>query len=251
MPGQFTDRVVLITGAGSGIGAACALAFAREGARVAVADVNADSAAETVEKIRQGGGESIGINVDVTQNDQVAAMIERVLQQWGRLDIAHNNAGISCGQAKVGDVDETDFDRVIAVNLKGVWLCMKHALQPMLKQGNGVIINTASALALTALPNSSPYIASKHAVAGLTKTAALEYAKSGIRINAVCPGLIATPLVPAALTARASTDTSAVFAMGRLGTVEEVASAVLWLASDSASFVTGTLLTVDGGWTAS
>lgn len=251
MPGQFTDRVVLITGAGSGIGAACALAFAREGARVAVADINADNTAATVEKIRQAGGEAMGITVDVTQNDQVAAMVERVLQQWGRLDIAHNNAGIGSGQATVGDVDEAVFDRVIAVNLKGVWLCMKHALQPMLKQGSGVIINTASALALTAMPNLSPYVASKHAVVGLTKTAALEYAKSGIRINAVCPGFIATPLVPAALSARASTDTGAAFAMGRLGTVEEVASAVLWLACDSASFVTGTLLTVDGGWTAS
>jgi NAD(P)-dependent dehydrogenase (short-subunit alcohol dehydrogenase family) len=251
MPGQFTDRVVLITGAGSGIGAACALAFAREGARVAVADINADNTDATVEKIRQAGGEAMGITVDVTQNDQVAAMVERVLQQWGRLDIAHNNAGIGSGQATVGDVDEAVFDRVIAVNLKGVWLCMKHALQPMLKQGSGVIINTASALALTAMPNLSPYVASKHAVVGLTKTAALEYAKSGIRINAVCPGFIATPLVPAALSARASTDTGAAFAMGRLGTVEEVASAVLWLASDSASFVTGTLLTVDGGWTAS
>jgi NAD(P)-dependent dehydrogenase (short-subunit alcohol dehydrogenase family) len=251
MSAQFSKKVVLITGAGSGIGAACALAFAREGARVAVADINEAHAATTVEQIHSLGGEAIAISVDVTQSTQVAAMVERVLHQWGKLDIAFNNAGIGGAAAKTGDMEESVFDNIVAVNLKGVFLCMKYVLQPMLSQGGGVIINMASALALTVLPNQCAYTASKHAVAGLTKAAAVEYAQSGIRINAVCPGMIDTPMLRGSARARAGIDLGAVQPMGRIGTVEEVASAVLWLASDGSSFVTGTLLPVDGGWVAS
>ena len=251
MASQFSEKVVLITGAGSGIGAACALAFAREGARVAVADIHEAHAHATVEQIRGLGGEAIAIGVDVTQSAQVAAMVERVLQQWGKLDIAFNNAGIGGAAAATADMEESVFDNIIAVNLKGVWLCMKHALQPMLNQRSGVIINMASALALTVLANQCAYTASKHAVAGLTKAAAVEYAQAGIRINAVCPGMIDTPMLRGSARARAGIDLSAVQPMGRIGTVDEVAAAVLWLASDGASFVTGTLLSVDGGWVAS
>ncbi len=251
MTQQFRNQVVLVTGAGSGIGQATALAFARGGARVAVADIDAAAGAETVAKIAAADGEALFFRVDVTRASEVEQLVRQIAQTWGRLDIAHNNAGISCPNALTAETLEADFDRVLAINLKGVWLCMKYAIDQMLAQGSGIIVNSASALSLTVLPGSSPYNASKHAVAGLTKTAAVEYASKNIRINAVCPGVIVTPMLesnrpdPAFIEALVG-----LHPVGRLGMVEEIANAVLWLASPGASFVHGTLLSVDGGWAA-
>lgn len=251
MTPQFDRKVVLITGAGSGIGRAAALAFARHGAMVAVADITDADGIETVAQIEASGGIARFFKVNVSKSDEVEYLIRRVVDTWGRLDIALNNAGITNDMAPITETSEEDFDRVIAVNLKGVWLCMKYAIAQMLKQGGGVIVNTASALSLTVLPGSSAYIASKHGVAGLTKTGAVEYGKHNIRINAVCPGVIRTPL----LANRPNADELeksliALHPIGRLGTGEDVANCLLWLASDAASFVHGALISVDGGWVA-
>lgn len=252
MQQAFAQKVVFVTGAASGIGRASALAFARQGARVAVVDMTVVDGEETVRLIRDAGGEAIFFRVDVTRAAEVEQFIADIVSQWGRIDIAHNNAGISSAQVPTAEIREEDFDRVLAVNLKGVWLCMKYAINQMLKQGGGAIVNTASALSLTVLPNSAPYNASKHAVAALTKTAAIEYAKHNIRINAVCPGVIRTPLLENTPGVEHIRDALiALHPIGRLGEVDEVAKAVLWLASDDASFSTGSLLSVDGGWVAS
>jgi NAD(P)-dependent dehydrogenase (short-subunit alcohol dehydrogenase family) len=248
---QFAEKVALVTGAGSGIGRATALAFAREGARVAVADINVDSARETVALIAVAGGEAAEFQVDVTNATSVEDLFRAIVQRWGRVDIAHNNAGITGEFALTAKVREDDFDNVIAVNLKGVWLCMKYAIQQMQRQGGGAIVNTASALSFVTMRGCAPYTATKHAVAGLTKSAAVEYAKHNIRINAVCPGVIETPMLQTVdnLDSRTS-GLLALHPAARFGRAAEVASAVLWLASDAASFTTGTLLSVDGGWAA-
>jgi NAD(P)-dependent dehydrogenase (short-subunit alcohol dehydrogenase family) len=246
---SFQDRVVLVTGAGSGIGQASALAFAQAGARVAVVDID-DSGALTQAQIEAEGGVARFFRADVTRAADVEGMVRDTVVAWGRLDILHNNAGITSAQANTADTLEADFDRVMAVNVKGVWLCMKVGIAQMLKQGGGVIVNTGSAMSLTALPGSAPYNASKHAVAGLTRTAALEYAKQNIRINAVCPGVITTPLLAKTPGVDKIMDVlTSVHPIGRLGTLDEVTSAVLWLASDGASFAIGSMLSVDGGWT--
>jgi NAD(P)-dependent dehydrogenase (short-subunit alcohol dehydrogenase family) len=246
---SFEDKVVLVTGAGSGIGRASALAFARAGAKVAVVDVGADAGAQTLDLIHNENGEALFFRADITDASAVEDCVKQIVTRWGRLDIAHNNAGISSRQSLTADTLEADFDRVLAVNLKGVWLCMKYEIAQMLQQGGGIIVNTGSALSLRVLPGSVAYNASKHAVAGLTKTAAVEYAKQNIRINAVCPGVIHTPLLDNTPGSDQIMDKLiAVHPIGRLGHVDEVTGAVLWLASESASFVTGTLLSVDGGW---
>lgn len=251
MEKQFSTKVVLITGAGSGIGRAAALAFAAEGARVAVADITATGADETVSLIEAAGGVARVFRVDVTRAAEVEALVRHVVETWGRLDVILNNAGVDNEMAPIVDTSEADFDRVMAVNVKGVWLCMKYAIAQMLQQGGGVVINTASALSLTVLPGSSPYNASKHAVAGLTKTCAVEYGAKNIRINAICPGVIRTPLLENHPNlAELEKSLLPLHPIGRLGTVEEVADVILWLASDQASFVHGALVTVDGGWTA-
>lgn len=251
MSKEFDQKVVLITGAGSGIGRATALAFGREGARVGVADITEKEGRETVAEIEAAGGSARFFKVNVTRADEVEKMIADVVAAWGRLDIIHNNAGITNVSANLTETSEADFDRVIAVNLKGVWLCMKYAVTQMLKQGGGVVINTASALSFTVLPGSAPYIATKHGVAGLTKTCAVEYGGQNIRINAVCPGVIKTPLLenlPNAVELEQSLIP--LHPIGRLGTGADVANAVLWLASDKAAFVHGALISVDGGWVA-
>lgn len=251
MEKQFSTKVVLITGAGSGIGRAAALAFAAEGARVAVADITTAGADETVSLIEAAGGVARVFRVDVTRAAEVEALVRHVVETWGRLDVILNNAGVDNEMAPIVDTSEADFDRVMAVNVKGVWLCMKYAIAQMLQQGGGVVINTASALSLTVLPGSSPYNASKHAVAGLTKTCAVEYGAKNIRINAICPGVIRTPLLENHPNLpELEQSLLPLHPIGRLGTVEEVADVILWLASDKASFVHGALVTVDGGWTA-
>lgn len=251
MDKQFKDKVVLITGAGSGIGRAAALAFAAEGANVAVVDVTEAAGQDVVAQIEAAGGSARFFRVDVTRAEQVEQLVRHVVETWGRLDITLNNAGVDNDMAPITETAEADFDRVMAVNVKGVWLCMKYAIAQMQKQGGGVVINTASALSLTVLPGSSPYNASKHAVAGLTKTCAVEYGAHNIRINAICPGVIRTPLLEKHPDLPAlEKSLLPLHPIGRLGTVQEVADVILWLASDKASFVHGALVTVDGGWTA-
>ena len=249
MTGQFDQKVVLITGAGTGIGRATALAFGREGARVAVADISAAEGEQTVAQIRAAGGTADFHRVDVTKAAEVEQLVADVVARWGRLDVIHNNAGIVCESAPITEMPEADFDRVTAVNQKGVWLCMKYAIAQMLRQGGGVVINTASALSFHVLAGSSAYVASKHAVAGLTKTCAVEYGGRNIRINAVCPGVIKTPLLelrPNA--AELEQSLLALHPIGRLGSGNDIAECVLWLASDKAAFVHGAMISVDGGW---
>ncbi|MFA7555944.1 MAG: glucose 1-dehydrogenase [Spongiibacteraceae bacterium] len=245
---DFKGKVVFITGAGAGLGFACAQSFVKAGAKVALADISSEAVSSAVVSLGEQGGEVIGLTGDVSIAADVERMLAEVIKSFGRLDIAVNNAGISSALVPLAETQESDYDRVMGVNIKGVWLCMRAELQQMEQQGSGCIVNIASALSQKTYPGASFYVSSKFAVAGLTRNAAVEYATKNIRINAVCPGNVATPLVVSAVE-----DTSALaelHAMKRLGTPEEIANAVLFLASDLASFNTGTLLPVDGGWTA-
>ena len=246
---DFEGKVLLVTGGGSGIGRATALAFAREKARVVVSDINIQGGEETVEAIKRIGGDSIFIKTDVTAAADVETMVGRTIQNYGRLDYAHNNAGIGPSHLPTAQCSEEAWEKIINTNLKGIWLCMKYEIPEMLKQGCGAIVNTASVAGFVGTPKRPAYTASKHGVVGLTKAAALDYIKTGIRINAVCPGLIRTPMVERTYKVRPeSTDTYASgLPSGRMGTPEEVAQAVLWLCSEAASYVNGHALTIDGG----
>jgi NAD(P)-dependent dehydrogenase (short-subunit alcohol dehydrogenase family) len=252
MAGLLEGKSALITGGGGGIGRATALAFAREGARVAVADAAQQTAQETVALINKAGGQAMTLTGDVTDASVVEAMVKSVVAAYGRLDCAFNNAGIAGFQVdasgkKTADWSEQSFDRMIAVNLKGVWLCMKHELPQMVAQGGGAIVNTASIAGLIGLPTSSAYVAAKHGVVGLTKTAAMEYAEDGIRVNCVNPGYITTPMTKEAVETRGA-EILAKVPMGRMGVPEEIAEAVVWMCSDKASFMTGAAQVVDGGY---
>jgi NAD(P)-dependent dehydrogenase (short-subunit alcohol dehydrogenase family) len=254
MAGILDGKVALVTGGGGGIGRATALAMVREGARVAVADFVATAARDTVAQINAAGGQAITLTGDVTSADDVRAMVEDTVTAYGRLDCAFNNAGIagyqvnSIGQ-KTAEWSEESFDRMIAVNLKGVWLCMKEEIPRMVSQGGGAIVNTASIAGLIGLETSSAYVAAKHGVVGLTKTAALEYADAKIRVNAVCPGFIQTQMTEGAMQRRGATIMAHV-PFHRLGQPGEIAEMVAWLCSERASYVTGVAYNVDGGWMA-
>jgi len=253
MSQDYSGKTVLITGAASGLGYACAEAFVKAGALVCIADISSEAVEQSVTSLAAlaASKDSVtGVQADVTKVGQVESMIATVVEKWGRLDVAVNNAGISCGLAPVAETKEEDFDRVIAVNLKGVWLCMRSELQQMEKQGGGSIVNMASALSTRVFSGACAYVSSKFAVAGLTRTAAVEYATKGIRINAICPGNVATPLVLDTVPADQLSELADLHAMKRLGTPNEIAKAVLWIASEDASFNTGTILPVDGGWNA-
>ncbi len=249
---SYAGKAVLVTGGAGGIGRAAALAFARAGARVAVSDVNAAGGEETVGLITQAGGEAIFVKADVSREAEVEALVAKTVAAFGRLDCAFNNAGIEEESKPLADCDEALFDRIMAVNVKGAWLCMKHEIRQMLKQGGGAIVNTASVAGLVGALLQPVYAASKHAVVGMTKTAAAEYGKAGIRINSVCPGVIRTPMLERAIERepRREKNIVKVHPIGRIGEADEIAGAVLWLGSEAASFVTGHQLAVDGGLTA-
>jgi NAD(P)-dependent dehydrogenase (short-subunit alcohol dehydrogenase family) len=252
MAGLVQGKVALVTGGGSGIGRATSIIFAREGARVAVADLNLEGCEETVATIKRAGGDACAIRCDVARSSQVQSMVEQVVKTYGRLDFGFNNAGVSPAGGRIGEIPEDDWDRVIAINLTGVWLCMKYELAQMVAQGGGVIINTASIMGLVGERRTGAYCAAKHGVVGLTKTAALEYANKNIRVNAVCPGSTMTPMMRRGLDRdpRLEEAYKKSHPLGRLGTPEDIGEAVMWMCSDEASFVTGVALPVDGGYTA-
>jgi NAD(P)-dependent dehydrogenase (short-subunit alcohol dehydrogenase family) len=249
MAGQFDGKVALVTGGSSGIGRATALEFARRGAKVAIADIDESGAQKTADAIKALGAEVLSIRADVTSSADIQNMINTTVETFGRLDIAHNNAGIDGDFATLVSGTEENFDHVIAVNLKSVWLGLKYEIPVMRKQGGGVIVNSASVAGLVAFRTMAPYTASKHGVVGLTKAAALECSRIGIRVNAICPGAIRTAMIDAYIAGNDETERfmSGLQPIGRMGNPEEVANLVAWLCSDEASFVTGAAIPIDGG----
>ncbi|MFE9899020.1 SDR family NAD(P)-dependent oxidoreductase [Streptomyces achromogenes] len=249
---DFTGQVAFVTGAGSGMGLATARAFATSGAAVTLADVNEVAVHEAAKDLTDAGHQALALVCDVTDEDQIAAAVDRTVATFGRLDMAYNNAGLQIPPADAADEGADQFDRVHAINLRGVWASMKHELRHMREQGSGAIVNCSSLGGLVGLPGRASYHSSKHGVIGLTTSAALEYAPRGIRINAICPGTIDTPMV-SDMIAKGELDRAEAEAnqpIGRLGTPEEMAQAVLWLCSPGAGFVIGVALPVDGGYTA-
>ncbi|QKE63388.1 SDR family oxidoreductase [Aquipseudomonas campi] len=248
----FSGKVALVTGGAAGIGRATALAFAGEGLQVVVSDVDVVGGEGTVQLIREAGGDAAFVRCDVTREAEVKVLMERTLAAYGRLDYAFNNAGIEIEKGKLAEGSEAEYDAIMGVNVKGVWLCMKHQIPLLLAQGGGAIVNTASVAGLGAAPKMSIYAASKHAVIGLTKSAAVEYGKKKIRVNAVCPAVIDTDMWRRAAEAdpKKAEFVAGMHPVGRIGRVEEIATAVLYLCCDGAGFTTGHSLAVDGGATA-
>jgi NAD(P)-dependent dehydrogenase (short-subunit alcohol dehydrogenase family) len=249
--GSFAGKVAFVTGAANGIGRAAALAFAREGASVVVADVSEQGNQETARMIEETGGRALAIRCDVTRAQDVKAALDKTIETFGRLDAAFNNAGVEQAKAALADITEQEWDRIVAINLRGVFLCMKYEIPLLLKQGGGAIVNTSSGAGVKGFADGAAYVATKHGVVGLSKAAALEYAQANIRVNAVCPGIIDTPMMQ-----RFSGDTPkgrerviAQEPVGRMGKPGEIAAAVPWLCSDAASFVLGHAMVVDGGQT--
>jgi NAD(P)-dependent dehydrogenase (short-subunit alcohol dehydrogenase family) len=250
---SYAGKVALVTGAASGIGRATALAFGRAGACVVVADNSVDGGHMTAALIVEAGGKALFVKTNVTNAAEVEALVEKAVAHYGRIDAAVNGAGVEEEFLPMAEGEDEQFDRIMNVNVKGVWLCMKSQLRQMLKQeGGGVIVNVADAGGLVAVPHHAIYAASKHAVIGLTRTAAVEYAKSGIRVNSVCPGAVKTPMLARMLEREPGREKKlkAAHPMGRLADPAEVAGAALWLCSEQASFVTGHQLAIDGGLTA-
>jgi NAD(P)-dependent dehydrogenase (short-subunit alcohol dehydrogenase family) len=250
--GWMDGRVALVTGAGSGIGRQSALTFAREGAIVVVADRMIDEGEETVRLVRAFGREAFFVKVDVTKPVEVEAMVRQTIEAYRRIDAAHNNAGVESQITATADCSEENWDRVVGTNLKGVWLCMKYEIPHMVAQGGGVIVNTSSVVGLVGQRDIGPYVASKHGVIGLTRTAALEYAKFGLRVNAVCPAIVSTPMLERFTHGdpEVIADLVAMYPVGRLARPEDVAEAVVWLCSDAASYINGHALAIDGGFSA-
>jgi NAD(P)-dependent dehydrogenase (short-subunit alcohol dehydrogenase family) len=248
---DFEGKVALVTGAAMGMGFATARMFAEAGAAVALADLDEDALGKAVAELEGAGHKVLGIRCDVSNEGEVEAMVRRTVDTFGRLDAAFNNAGIQIPSAEVTDVPDADYERVMAVNLRGVWNCMKHELPRMQAQGTGAIVNCSSVGGLVGGPNLAAYHASKHGVIGLTKSAALENAARGIRVNCVCPGTIDTPMVAAMRAAKPEAMEGFIKRqpIGRLGKPEEIGAAVLWLCSDASGFVLGHALAVDGGYT--
>ena len=250
---NLKNKVALVTGGSSGIGRASAIALAKTGAIVVIADIDNSGGEKTAQEIKELCGEAKFVKTNVSKANDVERLIQKIVRTYGRLDCAHNNVGIEGEKAKTADCSEENWDNVIQTNLKSIWLCMKYEINQMSKQNNGVIVNTSSVYGVVGCERGLPaYVASKHGIIGLTKTAALEYAGSGIRVNAVCPGAIDTPFRKRLVGSNCKEEFNSCtrYPIGRIGKAEEVASAVVWLCSDESTYITGSLIVIDGGLTA-